>query len=97
VDYIAFVQQFPNSTCQDPNLLVAECIKWLLPIDLSTSQKNSIKQQTLLYQQITDSYWTSAWNNYISNPANASYKAIVNDRLKGLLYTIAQLSEFQLM
>lgn len=97
VDVIAYVQQFAAATIQDPNLLVAECIKYLLPIDLSLDQKNAIKQQTLLYQQITDSYWTTAWNNYAGTPSNASFKSIVTDRLKNLLYTVVQLAEYQLM
>lgn len=97
VDVIAFAQQFANATIQDPNLLVSECIKYLLPVDLSLDQRNSIKQSTLLYQQITDAYWTTAWNNYYGAPTNASYKSIVTDRLKNLLYTIVQLAEFQLM
>jgi len=97
VDVIAFVQQFANATVRDPNLLVAECIKYLLPVDLSLDQRNSIKQSTLLYQQITDAYWTTAWDNYFGAPTNASYKSIVTDRLKNLLYTIVQLAEYQLM
>jgi uncharacterized protein (DUF1800 family) len=97
VDVIAFAQQFANTTIREPNLLVAECIKYLLPIDLSLDQRNAIKQSTLLYGQITDTYWTTAWDNYYNSPANASYKTIVTDRLKNLLYTIVQLAEYQLM
>ena len=96
-DLIAFVQQFSNVICADPNLLVAECIKFLLPVDLSQIQKNNIKQQTLLYQQVTDSYWTTAWNNYIGAPTNSSYKTLVTDRLKSLMNTIVQLAEYHLM
>jgi uncharacterized protein (DUF1800 family) len=97
VDVIAFAQQFANTTIREPNLLVAECIKYLLPVDLSLDQRNAIKQSTLLYGQITDTYWTTAWDNYYNAPANASYKTIVTDRLKNLLYTIVQLAEYQLM
>ena len=97
VDVIAYVQQFSNTICQDPDLLTAECIKYLLPIDLSTPQKDAIKFQTLLYLQITNAYWTSAWNNYIANPTNNSYKNIVKTRLQGLLLTITLLAEYQLM
>ena len=97
VDVIAYVQQFDNATIVNPNLLVSKCILYLLPVDLSQAQKDSIKLQTLLYQQVTDAYWTGAWNNYYLNPTNASFKAIVTDRLKNLLYTIVQLAEFQLM
>ena len=97
IDSIAYVQQFPNTIIQDPNLLVAECIKYLLPVDLSVAQKAVIKQQTLLYQQVTDYYWTNAWNTYLSAPTNTAYKTLVTDRLKSLLYTIVQFAEYQLM
>ena len=97
VDFIAYVQQFTSINIGNPNELVAECLKYLLPIDLSLAQKNAIKQQTLLYQQITDGYWTVAWVNYVGAPTNATYKNLVTDRLKNLLYTIVQLAEYQLM
>ena len=96
-DPIVYVQQFTNINIGNPNELVAECIKYLLPIDLSLAQKNALKQQTLLYLQITDAYWSTAWANYISAPTNASFKNLVTDRLKNLLYTIIQLAEYQLM
>ena len=97
VDPISYVQQFTSINLGNPNELVAECLKYLLPIDLSLVQKNAIKQQTLLYQQITDGYWTTAWTNYVGAPTNASYKSLVADRLRNLLYTIVQLAEYQLM
>jgi uncharacterized protein (DUF1800 family) len=97
VDVIAYVQQFDNATIINPNLLINKCILYLLPIDLSQAQKDTIKLQTLLYQQTTDAYWTGAWNNYFLNPTNASFKAIVSDRLRNLLYTLVQLAEHQLM
>ena len=91
------MQQFSNATIVDPNLLVSKCILYLLPVDLSQAQRDTIKLQTLLYQQVTDAYWTGAWNNYALNPTSASFKAIVTDRLKNLLYTLVQLAEYQLM
>lgn len=97
VNVIAFVQQFGNTVCADPNLLVAACIKYLIPIDLSVGQQLSIKFQTLLSGQTTDSYWTTAWNNYTGAPTNATYVNIVTSRLKSLLTTIVQLAEYQLM
>ena len=97
VEPIAYVQQFTSINIGNPNELVTECLKYLLPVDLSLVQKNAIKQQTLLYQQITDGYWTTAWTNYVGAPSNTSYKTLVADRLKNLLYTIVQLAEYQLM
>jgi uncharacterized protein (DUF1800 family) len=97
IDNIAFAQQFGNTICADPNLMVAAAIKYLIPVDLSTAQQNSIKLQTLLSGQTTDSYWTTAWNNYIGTPTNTSFKNVVDSRLKSLFTTIVQLAEYQLM
>ena len=97
VDTIAFVQQFTNTICQDPDLLTAECIKYLMPIDLSQIQKDNLKTQTLLNQQVTNNYWSTAWNNYTNNPTNTVYINTVKSRLKALLLTIVQYAEFQLM
>lgn len=96
VDVIAFVKQFSNAICEDPNLLVNECIQYLLPIDFSLNAKNTIKTQTLLTGQASDGYWTSAWKNYQSNP-NEMTESIVKIRIRSLLLTIVEFAEYQLM
>ncbi len=96
-DLIAYVQQFSNTIIEDPNLLVNECVKYLLPVDLSLEQKNIIKKQTLLSNQDTDGYWSDAWINYIGNTTNTDFKTIVVNRLDSLIRTITQYAEFQLM
>jgi Protein of unknown function (DUF1800) len=97
IDAIAFIQQFGNAICEDPNLLVNECIKYLLPIDLSLSQKNTTKTQTLLSGQASDYYWTGAWIDYVSAPTNVGFRDIVKNRLKNMLLTIVEYAEYQLM
>jgi len=97
VDVIAWVQQFPDATISDPDVLVQACVDMLLPIDLSASVKSTLKTQNLLSNQTTNSYWTTAWNNYTSNPTDTTNISTVKTRLKGLLQTITQLAEFQLM
>jgi Protein of unknown function (DUF1800) len=97
IDAIAFVQQFGNAICEDPNLLVNECIKYLLPIDLSLAQKNTTKTQTLLSGQSSDYYWTGAWIDYIGAPTNVGFRDIVKNRLKNMLLTIVEYAEYQLM
>ncbi|RYF84772.1 MAG: DUF1800 family protein [Chitinophagaceae bacterium] len=104
-DTVAFAQQFGNAIAADPNTLVATSIKYLLPLDLSQAQKDALKGRTLLYQQTTDNYWTTAWNNwYNATQANpqvpatiASTRAIIESRLKSLYTEICQLAEYQLM
>jgi hypothetical protein len=93
---IEYIQQFPASVSSDPNLLVAECIKYLLPIDLSAQQKEIIKTQSLLTGQTTDSYWTEAWSNYTSNPTNEEYLNTVKFRITSMFLTIVRYAEYQL-
>lgn len=97
VDVIAFVQPFGYAVISDPNQLVAACIRYLLPVDLSTTQQESIKLQTLLSGQTTDSYWTTAWNSYLAAPGNTANLNTVTSRLKSLLTSLVQLAEYQLM
>ena len=97
VDVIAWVSQFPALIIENPDLLVNECVKYLLSIDLSNTVKDSLKVQNLLSNQTNNSYWTTAWVNYTNSPTNTTYASVVKTRLKGLLLSIAQLAEYQLM
>ena len=105
VDPVAFAKMFGDFTTaqplnptdpSDPNKLVAVCTKWLLTIDISQAQKDSLKASTLLSGQTTDSYWTTAWLTYQNNPSTAN-RNIVEPRLRNLLSGICQLAEYQLM
>lgn len=97
VDAIAWISQFPSSVIENPDQLVNECVKYLLPVDISSATKESLKIQNLLSNQTTNSYWTTAWLNYKNAPSNTAYTAVVKTRLKGLLLSITQLAEYQLM
>lgn len=96
IDVIAFVKQFPDTICEDPNLLINECIKYLVPIDFSVTAKNAIKTQTLLTGQDADYYWTGAWRSFVQNPTDMNQQ-IVKTRLRSLLLTITEFAEYQLM
>ncbi|RTZ07936.1 DUF1800 domain-containing protein [Flavobacterium bomense] len=94
VDIIGFIQQFSPAICA---LLVAESIQYLLPIDISSTQKEQIKIQSLLSNQTSNDYWTSAWTLYLNDTSNTTNRNIVKSRLKSLLVTLTQLAEYQLM
>lgn len=96
-DSIVFVQQFANSTIQDPDLLIEALVPLLFTVDLPATYKTDTKVQTLLAGQVTNSYWTTAWTNYIGTPSNTSYASIVRNRLNSLFTTFLQLAEYQLM
>jgi uncharacterized protein (DUF1800 family) len=96
-DPIAFVQQFPNATIEDPDLLINAIIPYLFAVDFPATYKTDTKIATLLNGQITNNYWTTAWTNYINTPTNTSFANIVKARINSLLTTFLQLAEFQLM
>ncbi|MFT4061044.1 MAG: DUF1800 family protein [Edaphocola sp.] len=96
IDGIAFLQQFANSVVELPDNVVDIFVKFLLPLDLAATFKAEMKVQALLTGQVTDSYWTTAWNNFANNQSNTSYRTIVNNKVKALLTIILQLAEFQL-
>ena len=80
----------------DPNALIQEVIDIMLREDLSATIKTFLKD-FLLTGQTTDSYWTTAWANYISAPSNPTYLNIVNTRLTNLYKYIMSMPEYQLM
>ncbi len=96
IDPIALVQQFPNATIQDPDLLIEALVPYLFSVDLPTTYKSDTKIATLLAGQVTNSYWTTAWNNYLANPTTTNINTVKN-RLNSLLTTFLQLAEYQLM
>lgn len=95
LDWIAFAKRMTNP--YDPNILVQDFNTYLLRMQLNASSLNTIKTQTLLSGQSTDSYWTTAWTNYINNPNNQTYLSDVNNRLQSLMKYYLNLEEFQLM
>ncbi len=96
IDAIAFIQQFPNAIVQDPDLLINEMIPYFFSLDLPAAFKSETKIATLLNGQITNNYWTTAWNNYLASPTVTNTN-LVRTRLNSLITTLLQLAEFQLM
>ncbi len=97
LDPIAWVQQFPTATIQNPETLIDEMVKLLLPLDLAATYKTEIKEANLLAGQTDNFYWTTAWNNYAGTPTSTSYANIVRTRLRNLFTALLQLAEAQLM
>lgn len=93
VDSMAFIKQFPNP--EDPNAVVANFIKYLLPQDLSASQKTYLKS-ILLSNQVTDSYWTTAWQAYAASPNDSTLLGTVKSRLDTLINYMVSLEEYLL-
>ena len=94
IDGIAFAKSLP--TPSDPNLLIDDSIRLLFKIDLAADFKAQIKKDILLGGQVTDSYWTTAWNTYLSTPSDTANTNIVVTRLKTLYKYFMNLAEYQL-
>ena len=93
IDSISFTKQFPNPG--NPNVLIADISKYLLPAGASAKQMANMKT-ILLQGQMDDTYWTRAWNNYIAAPGDAMAEDIVHKKLDTLLGYIIGLEEYQL-
>jgi uncharacterized protein (DUF1800 family) len=91
-DVLAFANAFPDVS--DPVLLVQYCCDLFLGIDPSQTRKDSLKS-ILLSGQTNNSYWTQAWNNYLTTP-NPTNTGIVKTRLNGLLSDIMKSAEHHL-
>ncbi|MCX6337692.1 MAG: DUF1800 domain-containing protein [Bacteroidetes bacterium] len=94
IDGVAFAQSF--ATPGDPNKLIYDIAKFLLRVDISEASKKQIKTDILLGGQSTDSYWTDAWNLFITTPTNTANATIVKNRLRDLIKYFMDLSEYQL-
>jgi len=94
IDPITYVAKLNNPS--NPNDLINESLMNLFMINISQESKNYLKTEFLLSGQSTDSYWTTAWINYISSPTNTTYKNVVFTRLQPLFKYLMALSEFQL-
>ncbi len=96
IEPVDIAKRMPNP--EDPNLLIQDLNKYFLPRTLSQSLRDNIKVDILLTGQTSDYYWSDAWIDYISNPADLNNYSVVNTRLKNLvIYFLSKLEEYHLM
>jgi hypothetical protein len=94
INPLAFAAKLKNPA--DPIELINESVSHFYMLDISESSKNYLKTQLLLSGQSSDSYWTTAWNNYTSDPTNTTYKNIVFSRLQALYKYLMVSAEYHL-
>lgn len=94
IDPIAFASQLPDPT--DPNKVVEDSLNILYRVPLSDTSKTYLKQTLLLGGQLSDYYWTQAWNNYLANPTDMIIKQTVFTRLQSLYKYLMNLPEYHL-
>ncbi len=93
IDPIAYTEKFANPA--DPNILINDVLAQLYRIDVSATVKTFLKS-ILLSNQTNDFYWTTAWTDYKSDPANTAKKNIVLTRLQAMYKYLMNLAEYQL-
>ena len=93
IDHIEFAKQFDNPG--DPNLLIEDTLRVLLPMEISAAKKQLLKN-ILLSNQTNDIYWTVAWLAYLSNPNDQMVYQAVWFRLASMHKYIMNLAEYQL-
>jgi len=93
IDHVEFAKQFDNPG--DPNLLIEDTLRVLLPMEISAAKKQLLKS-ILLSGQANDAYWTVAWITYLANPTNQMAYDAVWFRLASLHKYIMNLAEYQL-
>jgi uncharacterized protein (DUF1800 family) len=94
IDVTAFAATMTNPG--NPNTLVEDVVTYLLRIPLTQESKDQLKTNILLDGQTNDSYWTSAWNTFVSTPSNTANTNIVKTKLKNLFQYLLRLPEYQL-
>jgi uncharacterized protein (DUF1800 family) len=92
-DLPAFVSQFPDVA--NPVALVSRVTTLLFPKQLSVS-KQFVLKSILLSGLPNDSYWTTAWQDYLNNPTDPMAFEVVNSRLLAMHAYMMRLPEFQL-
>lgn len=93
IDTLAFTATMPAP--DDPVALVDDVLSLLLSIEVDQTVKDYLKS-ILLSGQSSNSYWTTAWDNYINDPTNTGLQTTVTTRLKPFYQYIMDLPEYQL-
>jgi uncharacterized protein (DUF1800 family) len=94
IDPVAFAQRLSNPG--DPNVLITDSLAILYRVPLSDATKTTIKTTILLSGQVSDYYWTNAWNAYLANPTDSMAYQTVYMRLRDLYRYFMNLAEYQL-
>jgi uncharacterized protein (DUF1800 family) len=93
-DVMAYTLAIPNAG--DPNELIRWLVEKFFAHGASQATLDALKA-ILLSNQAQDHYWTDAWNNYLSDPANMTYYNTVFFRLYPFYKYMLHLAEYHLI
>lgn len=92
-DILTFTATLSNAA--NPNTLISEVLELLHTLPSEPATIAGLKS-ILLSNQATDTYWTTAWNTYLANPANTTNLNIVVTRLQAFYQAVLGMAEFHL-
>lgn len=93
IDVVDFATKLPNPA--DPNALIADSLTQIYSVAVTQHVTDFLKS-ILLSGQISDHYWSDAWNAYILGPTVIMNKNIVQTRLQSMYKYLLDLAEYQL-
>ncbi len=79
----------------DPNILITELSNQLFNYPIAQNQLNSLKD--ILIPGLPDFEWTVEYSSYLADPTNNDMRTAVDNKLRGLIAVMVQMSEFQIM
>ena len=95
VNFVSLVGQFTDP--YDPNTLVVDAAELLFAIPVSLLVRTQLKISYLLLGQLTDSYWTDAYELYVQDPNTTDMTAqLVPTLLQLLFLDMAKAAEIQM-
>ena len=79
----------------DPNILIQELTNRMFNYPISQEQLNALKE--ILIPGLPDFEWSVEYSEYLANPSDEALRISVENKLRNLIGTMVQMSEFQIM
>lgn len=79
----------------DPNILINTLAERMFNYDITEEQVTSLKE--ILIPGLPDFEWTVEYQDFLDNPADIGLRISVDKKLRDLISTMVQMSEFQIM
>lgn len=92
VEPLEWIEQLDNPN--DPNDLINELARLLLPQPLLQNQLDALKE--VLIPGLPDYEWTLEYNLYLANPDDENLREAVDNKLREMLSAMVNLAEFHL-
>tara|TARA_B110000238_G_C15981249_1_gene376125 strand:- start:270 stop:857 length:588 start_codon:yes stop_codon:yes gene_type:complete len=83
------------SGAENPNTLITALTNQLFNYEISQSQLDALKE--ILIPGLPDFEWTIEYSNYLNTPSDSALKMSIENKLRTLIGTLVQMSEFQIM